>query len=59
MRAILFIRTRSEDRFAERIQAEQARTPEHKLETVDLTGPEPDYGKLLEKIFEADSVQVW
>jgi hypothetical protein len=29
------------------------------VEAVDLTLPEPDYKALLEKIFQAESVQSW
>lgn len=29
------------------------------VEVVDLTIAQPDYGQLVDKIFEADRVQVW
>ena len=29
------------------------------LDVFDLTVPEPDYGQLLEKIFEAERIHVW
>jgi|GEM_PF-1512968 len=32
---------------------------EVKVEVVDLRVAQPDYGQLVEKIFEADRVQVW
>lgn len=30
-----------------------------RVETVDLREADPDYNTLLDKIFEADSVQIW
>ena len=59
MTRILHILTKPEDTLVQAVMADQQRLPDVTLETVDLTTPEPDYGALVEKIFEADSVQVW
>ncbi len=59
MRIILHIRTRPDDTLADQVIATQRRQADVRVEVVDLTGPEPDYGKLLEQIFAADSVAVW
>jgi hypothetical protein len=58
MRTVLHVLTQPNDRLAADI-IERERSVEHKIEIVDLTGSDPDYKGLLEKIFEADSVQVW
>jgi hypothetical protein len=36
-----------------------SRHPCATVEIFDLTQPEPDYQALLDKVFAADSVQVW
>ena len=59
MRTLLYILTRPNDVLAAEITARQCGQPEHQVEVVDLTAGEPDYRLLLEKVFEADSVQVW
>lgn len=59
MRVLLHIRTRNADPLAERVIAEQQQRPEWQVTVTELTAPNPDYGKLLEDIFAADSVAVW
>jgi hypothetical protein len=59
MPAILHILTKPEDAFAREIISHQKQSANVRVESVDLTRPEPDYGALLEKIFAADSVEVW
>ncbi len=59
MRVVLHIVTRANDALAAAIIATQQRRPEARVKVVDLTAPEPDYAKLLEEIFAADSVVVW
>jgi hypothetical protein len=59
MPTLLHILTEPDDALAQEIIAKQNSNPENKIEIVDLTKPEPDYKKLLENIFAADSVQVW
>ena len=59
MPMLLHILTEPTDALAAKIIAKQSGKQENKIEVVDLTQGEPDYKKLLEKIFAADSVQVW
>ena len=59
MRTQLHILTRpparSESELIERIRTE----PGLEVRVVDLTVPDPDYPRLLEEIFGADSVVTW
>ena len=59
MRNLLHILTQPEDALANKLIAKQQAAAENTIEVVDLTKPDADYKKLLEKIFAADSVQVW
>ena len=59
MRVVLHIVTRANDALAAATMATQQKRPETQVKVVDLTAPEPDYAKLLEEIFAADSVAVW
>ncbi len=59
MRRLLHILTRTGDPLAQTVLDHQRDMAECQVEVVDLTRPEPDYAALLEKVFEADSVQVW
>jgi len=59
MRAVLLIVTRANDALAAATMATQQKRPETQVKVVHLTAPEPDYAKLLEEIFAADSVAVW
>ncbi|HEY2953315.1 MAG TPA: hypothetical protein VGK40_12065 [Verrucomicrobiae bacterium] len=59
MRAVLHITTRPDDALALAVLARQSGQAELQVDVVDLTAPEPDYQALLERIFAADSVQVW
>ena len=59
MRTLLHVLTRSSDPLANKIASLQRADPQVKVETLDLTIGTPDYHLLLEKILEADSVQVW
>jgi hypothetical protein len=59
MRTLLHIRTEHDDTLADRVIATQRRQADVQVKVVDLAAPEPDYGKLLEEIFAADSVAVW
>ena len=59
MRTILHVRTQPDDSL-QRIVAEQQRAlPGSTVEVVDLSQGSPDYDSLVEKVFAADSVQVW
>ena len=59
MRRVLHILTRPGDPLARELSARQKNAAGNKVETVDLTLPEPDYKALLGKIFEAESVESW
>lgn len=59
MRNLLHILTRPDDPLADKIIALQRDQPDCQLTVADLTAPDPDYDALLEKIFTADSIQVW
>ena len=59
MRRLLHILTTPDDALADKIISLEAQSPEHQVTIVDLTKPAPDYRKLLEEIFAADSIQVW
>lgn len=59
MRSVLFILTRKDDPLGQELLARQRQVPDANVEIFDLTQPEPDYQALLDKVFAADSVQVW
>lgn len=59
MPILLHVLTQPSDPLADEIIARQKTNSENQIEIVDLTQAEADYKKLLEKIFAADSVQVW
>ena len=59
MRTILHILTRPEDDLARELIAKQKAIPETDVHVADLTKAGPDYEALVEKIFAADSVEVW
>lgn len=59
MAIILHILTQPEDALAQTIIAEQRRQPGTTVETADLSQAKPDYSALVERIFAADSVEVW
>lgn len=59
MRILLHVLTRADAGLAQKMIAAQKLKIENQVEVVDLTQAEPDYRELLEKIFKADSVQVW
>jgi len=59
MRATLHILTRPDDALARGVIATLGKHPDAQLKVVDLAVPQPDYAKLLEEIFAADSVAVW
>lgn len=59
MRTILHILTKPDDELAAKVIATQKTQSENQVETVDLTVSTPDYRELLQKIYQADSVQTW
>lgn len=58
MREVLVILTKNDPLVSELAEM-QREMPEQHVEIVDFTRAEPDYDAALEKIFRADSVQVW
>jgi hypothetical protein len=58
MRTILHILTRAEDALARELVSKQQALPDTRVEIVELQDA-PDYGALVEKVFAADSVEVW
>ena len=59
MRSVLCILVSEEKSLPSQLARCGPESEKHRIELVDLTVPEPDYEKLLDKIFAADSVQVW
>ena len=59
MRVALHILTHPDDTLAGEVIASQRAQPDQEVNVVDLTTAEPDYSKLLQEIFSADSVAVW
>ncbi|HEY3862256.1 MAG TPA: hypothetical protein VGO59_10240 [Verrucomicrobiae bacterium] len=59
MRRVLHILTRPNDALPRELIALQKAAGGAEIEVIDLTAPEPDYQALLEKIFEADSIESW
>jgi hypothetical protein len=59
MRTILHLLTRPEDELTQALIAGQRTLSEMTIETIDLTVVAPDYNATVEKIFAADSVEVW
>ena len=57
MRTILHLRTRPEDELNRDLLARQQGLPETTVEVIDLT-QDVDYGKIVEKLFAADSIHV-
>ena len=59
MRTILHIQTRPEDELTRGLRQRQESLPDTHVEVIDLNGGQPDYAGLVEKIFAADSVEVF
>jgi hypothetical protein len=59
MRKLLHILTKENDSLGTEIIAHQRQHEEFHVEVIDLSQPQPDYAAILEKVFDADSVQVW
>jgi hypothetical protein len=59
MRTVLHIFTRPENELALEVVAKQQALAEVKIEVADLTATDVNYDDLIEKIFSADSVEVW
>jgi len=59
MRVLLHILTRPDDTLAQEVIARQREQQDQEVSVLDLTAAEPDYRRLLQEIFAADSVAVW
>jgi hypothetical protein len=59
MRTILHILTKPKDDLVTKVIDRQQALPETRVETVDLSSGDPDYRAAVERIFSADSVEVW
>ena len=59
MRVVLHILTQPDDTLAQEIIARQREHSDQEVNVVDLTAAEPDYARLIQEIFAADSVAVW
>jgi hypothetical protein len=59
MRTILHILTRAEDALSRDIIERQRSFADTKVEVVELANAAPDYDALVEKIFAADSIEVF
>jgi hypothetical protein len=59
MRRILHILTRPRDTLGAEVAASQKSRLEARVEVVDLRTARPDYKELLQKIFDADSIETW
>jgi hypothetical protein len=59
MRHTLHIVTKPDDALAREMIERQQSLPDHKIKTIDLSKPSPDYTVVIKEIFAADSIQVW
>jgi hypothetical protein len=59
MRTTLHILTSLDDALARGVIDVQKQNPDSQVSLIDLTRSTPDYKKLLEAIFEAESIEVW
>ncbi len=59
MRVILHVLTKPRDSIPSQVIADQQKQSDLRVNVVDLAAREPDYPKLLEEIFSADSIAVW
>ena len=59
MRVVLHILTQPDDTLAQEIIARQREHSDQEVNVVDLTAAEPDYARLIQEIFAADSAAVW
>ena len=59
MRVVLHILTQQDETLAQEVIASQREQQDQEVNVVDLTAAEPDYSRLVQEIFAADSVAVW
>ena len=58
-RTVLHILIRPDDGLASKVIAAQRKRTDLDVKEMRLTTPEPDYRRLLEELFAADSIEVW
>jgi len=59
MRVVLHILTQPDETLAREVIARQREQQDQEVNVVDLTAAEPDYARLIQEIFAADSAAVW
>lgn len=59
MSTLLHILTRPADELAQSLIRSHEARPDTTVLVADLTVAEPDYAKLVNQVFEADSIQSW
>ena len=59
MRQVLHILTKTNDTLAAQVISKQKEVTDVQVEVIDLAQARPDYKAIVEKIFAADSIQVW
>jgi hypothetical protein len=59
VKTVLHILTKPDDTLASIIVGHQAGLEDIRVEVADLTRPDADYEQLVERVFAADSIQVW
>lgn len=59
MALLLHIVTKANDTLAEQTIKRQQESSENKVEVADISKGQANYQQLVDKIFAADSIQVW
>jgi len=59
MRVALHILTKPDDTLARTVLEQLRERQDQVINVIDLTVAEPDYARLIQEIFAADSVAVW
>jgi hypothetical protein len=59
MRRVLAILTRPEESLTATLLHEMRANRDVRLEVMDLNLKQPDYDRLLDAVFESDSIHVW
>jgi hypothetical protein len=59
MRRVLAILTRPEERLTATLLQEMRANRDIRLEVMDLNVEQPDYDRLLDAVFESDSIHTW
>jgi hypothetical protein len=59
MRVALHILTKPDDTLARTVLDQLRERQDQVINVIDLTVAEPDYARLIQEIFAADSVAVW